>query len=85
MSSYIIVLSKKAQKQLDKFSDNIAEPIIEAISLLETDPKPIGSKKLKGRNGYRIRIGDYRVIYDVLDTELIIDVITLGHRKDIYD
>ena len=85
MPNYTIILSKKAQKQLDKLSDNIAEPIIEAIGTLETNPKPSGYKKLKGRNGFRIRIGDYRVIYDILDNELIIDVITLGHRKDIYD
>jgi mRNA interferase RelE/StbE len=85
MPNYTIVLSKKAQKQLDKLSDNIAEPILDAIGTLETNPRPNGCKKLKGRDGYRIRIGDYRVIYDVFDTELIVDVITLGHRKDIYE
>ena len=84
MSNYTIVLSKKAQKQLDKLPDNIAEPIFEAISLLENEPRPTGCKKLQGRDGYRIRIGNYRVIYEVYDTELVIDVVTLGHRKDIY-
>ena len=84
MSNYAIVLSKKAQKQLDKLPDNIAEPIFEAISLLENEPRPTGCKKLQGRDGYRIRIGNYRVIYEVYDTELVIDVVTLGHRKDIY-
>ena len=85
MSNYTIVLSKKAQKQLDKLLDNIAEPIFEAISLLENEPRPTGCKKLQGRDGYRIRIGNYRVIYEVYDTELVIDVVTLGHRKDIYE
>ncbi|PWK22952.1 mRNA interferase RelE/StbE [Arcicella aurantiaca] len=85
MPKYSILLSKKAQKQLDKLPDNIAEPIFEAIALLEFEPRPSGCKKLQGRDGYRIRIGNYRVIYDVYDSELVIDVITLGHRKDIYE
>jgi mRNA interferase RelE/StbE len=85
MANFTVVLSKRAQKQLDKLSDNIAEPIIDAIVGLEENPRPIGYKKLKGRDGYRIRTGNYRIIYDIFDTELIIDIITLGHRKDVYE
>jgi mRNA interferase RelE/StbE len=85
MPKYIVILSKKAEKKLDKLSDKIAEPILEAIHQLESNPRPVGYKKLKGRSGYRIRIGDYRVIYDIIDSKLIIDIITLGHRKDIYE
>ena len=85
MPDYTVVLSKKAQKQLDKLSDKIAEPILEAISRLEENPRPQGYKKLKGREGYRIRIGNYRVIYNIIDNELIVDVITLGNRRDSYE
>ena len=85
MSSYIVVLSKKAQKQLDKLSDHIAEPILNAITDLENNPRPAGFKKLKGRDGCRIRVGNYRIIYDIFDSELLIDIITVGHRKDIYE
>jgi mRNA interferase RelE/StbE len=85
MPKYTIVLSKKAQKQLDKLSDSVVEPILFAIGSLGNNPRPFGCKKLKGRDGYRIRIGNYRVIYDVVDNQLIIDVITIGHRKDIYE
>jgi mRNA interferase RelE/StbE len=85
MNNYTAVLSKKAQKQLDKLSDKIALPILEAIGYLEIIQRPHGYKKLKGRNGYRIRVGNYRIIYDIIDKELIVDVITLGHRKDIYE
>ena len=85
MSEYLVILSKKAQKQLDQLSNTIAEPIFEAITALAVNPRPIGCKKLKGRDGYRIRIGNYRVIYDVFDSELLVDVIALGHRKDIYE
>ena len=84
MANYTIVLSKNAQKTLDKLSDHIAQPILDAIADLEQNPKPIGCKNLKGRKGNRIRVGDYRVIYDVIDTEFIVDVIAIGHRKNIY-
>lgn len=85
MPNYTIVLSKKAQKQLDKLSNKIAEPIFIAIASLEINPRPNGYKKLKGRDAYRIRTGNYRIIYSVIDDKLIVDVITLGHRKDIYE
>jgi len=85
MAKYIAALSKKAQKQLDKLSDNVAEPIVAAIAGLEENPRPIGYKKLTGRDGYRIRAGNYRIIYDIFEYELIIDIITVGHRKDIYE
>jgi mRNA interferase RelE/StbE len=85
MPDYTVVLSKKAQKQLDKLADNIAAPIFEAIAGLEENPRPVGYIKLKGRAGYRIRTGNYRIIYDIFDTELLVDIITLGHRKDIYE
>lgn len=85
MPNYTIVLSKKAQKQLDKLPDNIAEPIIEAIAGLEDNPRPAGYKKLKGSDAYRISTGNYRIIYDIFDNVLLVDVIGLGHRKDIYE
>jgi mRNA interferase RelE/StbE len=75
---------KRARAE-DKLSDNIAEPILEAITDLEENPRPQGYKKLKGRDGYRVRVGNYRIIYDIFDSELIVDIITLGHRKDIYE
>lgn len=85
MSKYTIYLSKRAKKELDKLSESKAKPILSAIANLAEDPRPNGCKKLKVRDGYRIRIGNYRVIYEVFDGELIVDDIALGHRKDIYD
>ena len=82
---YSIDFSKKAQKNLDKLSDIIAKPILSAIGSLSDNPRPQGYKKLKGRKGYRIRVGNYRVIYEIFDEVLLIDVIDLGHRKDIYE
>ena len=81
---YSLNFSKKALKQLEKIKDPFYSNIKAAITDLTNDPRPQGYKKLKGREGYRVRIGNYRVIYDIFDNELIIDIITLGHRKDVY-
>ena len=84
MPKYTAILSKAARKQLDKLSDHIANPIIDAIKYLESNPRPHGYRKLVEREGYRIRVGNYRIIYEIVDYQLIINIITLGHRKDIY-
>lgn len=63
MANYIIVLSNKVQKQLDKLSDNLGKPIFEAIVNLKKNSRPSGCKKLKGRTGYRIRVANCRVIF----------------------
>lgn len=56
-----------------------------SIAALTIDPRPVGSKKLKGRSGYRIREGNYRVIYEINDRILTVIVIEAGDRKEIYD
>jgi mRNA interferase RelE/StbE len=83
--AYVLNFSRQAFKELDKINEPFYSNIKQAIFNLTYDPRPQGYKKLKGRNSYRIRIGNYRVIYDIFDNELIVDVITLGHRKDIYE
>lgn len=85
MAAYNITISKSAQKQLNKLQNDIADRIIDSIYTLADDPRPSGYKKLKGREAYRIRVGDYRVIYEIFDNVLLIDIIALGHRKDIYN
>lgn len=83
--TYHVNLSKSVIKTLIKINEPNYSNIKSAIYSLADNPRPRGCKKLKGRSGYRIRVGDYRVIYEIIDNELIIDVITVGHRKDIYD
>ena len=56
-----------------------------AIGLLANDPRPPASRPLRGRPGYRVRVGDHRIIYTVQDDVLLIVVVTLGHRRDVYD
>jgi mRNA interferase RelE/StbE len=83
--AYKVTIRKSALKSLEKISSPYYEAIKKAILELAENPRPHGYKKLKGREGLRIRVADYRIIYDVLDNELIVDVIALGHRKEIYE
>ncbi|PZX52709.1 type II toxin-antitoxin system RelE family toxin [Algoriphagus chordae] len=84
MNNYEVFLTSKAKKQLDKLSNKIVKPILQAIVSLSDDPRPSGCKKLKGRAAYRIRIKNYRVIYEIKDKVLLVEVIAIGHRKGIY-
>jgi mRNA interferase RelE/StbE len=80
---YTVLILPSAQKQLDKLHNAIATRIEDKMMELEQDPRPPGCKKLKGRDAYRIRIGDYRVIYEIQDGRLIVTVITIGHRREV--
>ncbi len=84
MAKYTVSLTKRAKKQLDNIADNVAEPIFRAINKLEDNPRPFGYLKLKGRSGYRIKVGDYRILYEIFDAKLVVEVVELGNRKDIY-
>jgi mRNA interferase RelE/StbE len=86
MAEYKIVIGGSALKQLQKISRNDAERIKVAIDSLAENPRPGGVKKLKGISEilYRIRSGDYRVIYTIDDWIKIVDIRQIGNRKDIY-
>lgn len=81
---YQVILPKSVQKELNRLPDEIANRILARLSALETNPRPPDVKKLKGRDAWRIRVGDYRVIYEIHDRVLQIIVITVGHRREIY-
>ena len=81
---YSIEIKRSAQKQLAKISKPFSKAINEKILSLETEPRPVGCKKLKGREGWRVRVGDYRIIYEIKDNILLIMVIDIDHRKQIY-
>ena len=79
-----VILPKSAQKELNRLPDEIVKRILARLTGLETNPRPPDVKKLKGRDAWRIRVGDYRVIYEIHDRVLQILVITVGHRREVY-
>jgi mRNA interferase RelE/StbE len=82
---YRIELRPAAVRALRKLDPPIARRVQGAIALLAQDPRPPSVRALKGRPGLRVRVGDYRIIYTVHDDVLLIVVVTLGHRRDVYD
>jgi mRNA interferase RelE/StbE len=82
--SYAIDIRRSAQKSLSKISSQDQDRIISSIESLSDHPRPDGCKKLSGRPAWRIRIGNYRVIYEIEDDKLIVTIIHIGHRRDIY-
>ena len=84
MSTYVIHIKKKALKQLATIAKKDRLRIIAVIELLGQNPLPPKALKLTGRDGYRIRVGDYRIIYTFNSKQLRIAVIKVGARKDVY-
>ncbi len=84
MSRYSVTIKEKAAKYLATIPKKDRLRIIGAIDLLSENPLLPKTSKLKGREGHRIRIGDYRIIYSFNSNELTILIIKIGHRRDIY-
>lgn len=85
MANYKIEIKKSAAKEISKLPKVSVKRIIDRIQALSDDPRPQGCKKLSGDEKYRIRIGIYRVLYSIIDEELVIFIVKVGHRKDIYE
>lgn len=83
---YKVFITKKASKEILALPRIAAAKVYGSILKLETEPRPVGSKKLQGTDEvlWRIRVGDYRIIYCVEDTIKVVEVRSIGNRKDIY-
>jgi mRNA interferase RelE/StbE len=82
---YRVQIAPRAVRQLGKLPTAVQERIVRRIDRLAAEPRPRGSIKLEGENElYRIRVGVYRVIYQIQDDELVVTILRAGHRRDIY-
>jgi mRNA interferase RelE/StbE len=82
--SYSVQVAPAAVRQLRKLPPEARRRIQAAIELLAETPRPPGAKKLAGSSDWRVRTGDYRIIYEIQDAQLIVLVVAMGHRRDIY-
>jgi len=82
--SYKILILRHAQKELAQLPKQEYERIKEAVEKLSNEPRPQGCKKLMGREGWRVRVGNYRVIYEIDDTKQALTILHIGHRRDVY-
>ena len=82
---YKVDIGPKAGKYIRKQDAPIQQQIIRKLRELEQDPRPTGCKRLQGKKDlYRIRSGDYRIIYTIKDNQLLVLVVQIGHRRDVY-
>ena len=85
MSSYRIEFTTAAAKELRKLDPGIRRRILSGIAELGQDPRPAGCKKLVGEStAWRIRVGDYRILYEVVDNLLLVTVVRVAHRREVY-
>jgi mRNA interferase RelE/StbE len=84
MAAYELFFRESVWKELKKVPKADLKKILSRIELLGTDPRPTGYEKLTGHELYRIRQGNYRIVYSIQDNELTVWVVKAGHRKDVY-
>ena len=84
--TYRVTLAPSAVRQLRKFDPDVRRRLQAAIELLAIDPRPPAATRLVGGSGeWRVRTGNYRIVYEINDNELVVLVLRMGHRREIYD
>ena len=82
--TYEVLILRRAQRELASLSRDAYESVREAVRALSTEPRPRGCQKLTGRPGRRMRVGNYRVIYEIDEPQRRVTVLHVGHRRDVY-
>ena len=82
--NYRVFILPSAQKELERLPQATFERVRNAVLTLAHDPRPPGCSKLKGREGWRVREGDYRVLYEIDDQQRTVTVLRIRHRRDVY-
>jgi mRNA interferase RelE/StbE len=84
MGSYRLAFRKSVAKDLRPIPNRDVARILKRIEALADDPRPPDSQKLSGQERYRVRQGVYRIVYEIVDKELVVTVVKIGHRRDVY-
>ena len=84
MASYRLLIKPSAGKEIEALPKQDRRRIVAKITSLSRDPRPPGSEKLSGHDRYRLRQGNYRILYEIQDLALIVVVVKVGHRRDVY-
>ena len=79
-----LLLKQSAEKELERLNTRLRERILARLLLLEQNPRPSGSIKLQAGKGYRLRIGDYRVLYEIDDAARVVTIFAVRHRREAY-
>ena len=82
--AYLVLLKSGAEKELERLPVKTHDRIVEHLISLKDEPFPPGVKKLQGREGYRMRVGDYRILYVVDNAKEKVEILSIAHRKEVY-
>ncbi len=81
---YDVAILRRAQREMAQLPNDALTRVVGAVRALGGDPTPPGSRKLTGREGWRLRVGDYRIIYEIDNDRRVVTVLHIGHRRDVY-
>lgn len=81
---YRLVFARSARRELERLPRQEIQRLVKRIHQLASDPRPVGCQKLSGTDFYRLRQGDYRVLYGIDDAHRLVDIIKIGHRREVY-
>jgi mRNA interferase RelE/StbE len=84
VAAYRVLITRSAEKEIERLPDGVRRLVVRRILALADDPRPHGSQKLSGEDKYRIRQGDYRVVYTIEDAVVTVTVVRVAHRSDAY-
>ena len=84
MGRYRLIFRKSVARDIRQIHNKAVRRILAAIDSLSENPGPVGAEKLSGQERHRVRRGDYRIVYEVTDDEVMVVVVKVGHRKDVY-
>jgi mRNA interferase RelE/StbE len=84
VESYSLLIRRSAAKEIESLPPKDRRRVVDKIQALANNPRPPGCEKLSGADKYRIRQGDYRILYEIVDRDLIITVVKVGHRREVY-
>ena len=82
--AYVVSLKRSTERELEDLPAKIQVRVIKRLISLKGEPRPTDAKKLHGREAYRLRVGDYRILYEVNDSARKVDVFSIAHRREIY-
>jgi mRNA interferase RelE/StbE len=84
VTAYVVLLKRSAEKELDRLPGEVHARIVARLLGLRDAPRPSNAKKLRAREAYRVRVGEYRILYTIDDTDRRVEVFSIGHRRDVY-
>ena len=84
MANYKLLIKPSAGKEIEALPKQDRRRIVAKITALSQDPRPPGCEKLSGHDRYRLRQGNYRILYEIQDSDLVVVVVKVGHRRDVY-